>query len=412
MTQVDYPRELVGAGYEDFWSFTGRYRAVKGSRASKKSKTMALWLIIHMMRYPMANALVVRKVYRTLKDSCFAELLWAVERLGVAQDWQWKISPLELTYAPTGQKIYFRGLDDAQKTASIAVQSGALCWLWVEEAYEIMKEEDFAMLDESIRGELPDGLFKQVTLTFNPWSERHWLKKRFFDEPHADVLAKTVTYMGNEWLDAADKAFFEAMRVNNPRRYRVAGLGDWGIAEGLIYENWQEFAFEPDTPQLLRAAPVFGLDFGYTHDPSALFCGLADTHAMQLYVFDELYERALTNKMIYERILRMGYAKEKIRADSAEPKSIDELREMGLPRIRPARKGHDSVRNGIQRLQDYTILVHPKCVHFITEISAYTFRSDRFGNKLNEPEDKDNHLMDAMRYAMEEVAGAAVYSFR
>lgn len=165
--------EVVGKGYGTFWNFKGRYRVCKGSRASKKSKTTALNIIKRMMQYPEANTLVVRKVFRTLKDSCFTELKWAINRLGVSAYWEIKESPLEMTYLPTGQKIYFRGLDDPLKVTSITVEIGYLCWCWIEEAYEIMNEADFDMLDESIRGAIPEetGLFKQITLTFNPWNE-------------------------------------------------------------------------------------------------------------------------------------------------------------------------------------------------------------------------------------------------
>ena len=144
--------EVVGKGYGTFWNFKGRYRVCKGSRASKKSKTTALNIIKRMMQYPEANTLVVRKVFRTLKDSCFTELKWAINRLGVSAYWEIKESPLEMTYLPTGQKIYFRGLDDPLKVTSITVEIGYLCWCWIEEAYEIMNESDFDMLDESIRG--------------------------------------------------------------------------------------------------------------------------------------------------------------------------------------------------------------------------------------------------------------------
>lgn len=407
--------EVVGKGYKTFWNFKGRYRVVKGSRASKKSKTTALNIIKRMMQFPEANTLVVRKVYRTLKDSCFTELQWAIHRLGVDAHWEIKESPLELTYKPTGQKIYFRGLDDPLKVTSITVSVGFLCWMWIEEAYEISKEADFDMLDESIRGAIPEetGLFKQITLTFNPWNEHHWIKRRFYDAaPDPDILALTTNYLCNEWLDAADLKVFETMRVNNPRRYRVAGLGDWGIVDGLIYENWEEKAFSTD--EISRMAGVqsaFGLDFGYTNDPTALFCGLISTEQKTIWVFDELYERALTNKKIMEKITALGYAKERIKADSAEPKSIDELREAGLSHVKAARKGKDSVNNGIQYIQNYHIIIHPRCVNFITEISNYTWDEDKFGNKINQPIDDFNHLMDAMRYGLEDVLIGPAFSF-
>ena len=396
--------DIVGKGYGTFWRFKGRYRVVKGSRASKKSKTTALWYIVNMMKYPQANTLVVRKTFRTLKDSCFTELKWAVHRLKVDAWWEFKESPLEATYKPTGQKIYFRGLDDPLKVTSITVDVGVLCWAWLEEAYEVMKEDDFNILDESIRGGVPEGsgLFKQWTITFNPWNEHHWLKKRFFDAPpDPDTLALTTNYMCNEWLDAADIKVFDDMKKRNPRRYAVAGLGGWGIVDGLVYENWKEEAFDIDE---VRSRPgivsTFGLDFGYTNDPSTLFCGLLDLKEKCLFVFDEMYEKGLSNRKIADNIKEMGYGKERITADSAEPKSIDELKSLGL-RVKGAAKGKDSIKNGIQWIQDLEIIIHPRCVNFITEISNYTWDKDRFGTKLNVPIDDFNHLMDAMRYALE-----------
>jgi len=402
--------KLVGGGYGAFWRFRGRYRVCKGSRASKKSKTTALWYIYHMMKLPGANLLVIRKTERTLKTSCFTELKWAVHRLQVDHLWNFTVSPLEATYIPTGQKIYFRGLDDPLKITSITVDQGSLCWMWIEEAYEIMKEDDFNMLNESIRGGVEDGLFKQITITFNPWNEHHWMKKRFFDAPNSpDILAMTTNYLCNEWLDAADIRVFEEMKLRNPRRYAVAGLGGWGIVDGLVYENWKEEAFDLDE---VRKRPgmvsVFGMDFGYTNDPSTLFCGLLDKAKKQLFVFDEMYQKGMSNKAIADMVQEMGYAKERITADSAEPKSIDELKGYGL-RVKGARKGKDSIKNGIQWIQDLEIIIHPQCVNFLTEISNYTWDQDRFGNKLNVPIDDFNHLMDAMRYGLEQYIKANVW---
>ena len=241
------------------------------------------------MQYPEANTLVVRKVFRTLKESCFTELHAAINRLGVSAYWEIKESPLEMTYKPTGQKIYFRGLDDPLKVTSITVEIGYLCWCWIEEAYEIMNEADFDMLDESIRGAIPEetGLFKQITLTFNPWNEKHWIRKRFFGEitgkdaqgnptykfhdswisPDGQIYATTTNYLCNEWLDTADLKVFNTMKENNPRRYKVAGLGGWGIVDGLIYEKfWESFrdprdlhSFPPLLPDRESQVPSIGI---------------------------------------------------------------------------------------------------------------------------------------------------------
>ena len=397
-----YLPDYIGRGYKAFWNYKGRYRCVKGSRASKKSKTTALWYIYHLMKHHEANLLVVRKTFRTLKDSCFTELHWAAKRLQVEHLWEFTKNPLEATYTPTGQKIYFRGLDDPLKVTSVTVDTGCLCWMWIEEAYEIMNEADFDVLDESIRGEVPEGLFKQITLTFNPWNEHHWLKKRFFDSPDDNTLALTTNYMCNEWLDAADIKVFEDMKKRNPRRYAVAGLGGWGIVDGLVYENWTEAAFELSSIKNPQVA--FGLDFGYSVDATAFVVAYIDQDEKKIYIYDELYRTKMSNKMIYEEIERMGYAKERIIADSAEPKSIDELRGLGLRRIEAAKKGKDSINNGIQFIQNFEIIIHPGCTTFLTEISNNTGDKDKFGNQINKPIDDFNHCLDALRYGCERYA--------
>ena len=399
--------EAVGGGYGAFWRFKGRFRVCKGSRASKKSKTTALNTIVRMMKYPLANTLVVRKTYRSLKDSCFSELKWAIHRLGVDSYWSVKESPLEMTYIPTGQKILFRGLDDPLKVTSITVDVGALCWLWIEEAYEIEREADFDMINESIRGAVPEGLFKQVTLTLNPWSDTHWIKARFFDKSEPNTLAITTNYMCNEWLDATDKQMFEQMRLNNPRRYAVAGLGEWGVTDGLVFENWVVESFDVsnicDTDDW-KYRHIFGLDYGYTNDPTAFIAAVINPTDKLLYIYDEFYETKLLNSVIAERIKSKGYGKERIVADSAEPKSNDDLRRMGL-RIADSVKGADSIRAGINYIQEYKIIVHPNCKNTIAELSTYAWDKDKQGKPTGKPIDKDNHLMDALRYAIQSASG-------
>lgn len=395
-----YLPDIVGKGYASFWKSRVRYLVVKGSRASKKSKTTALRFIYNLMKYDKSNLLVIRKTYRTLKDSCWTDLKWATQRLEVADKWDFKLSPLEATYLPTGQKILFRGLDDPLKVTSITVEYGYLCWAWLEEAYEVMDESDFDVIDESIRGEIPLNLWKQWVITFNPWNDRHWLKSRFFDaKDDPDILALTTNYKCNEWLDKSDLDLFERMKKNNPRRYQVAGLGHWGVVEGLVYEN-VEYEYDFSLNQVLNCDTVCGLDFGYTNDPTAFFIGFIDTENKNLYVWDEIYKKGMSNRMIYDAIVSAGYGKEKITCDSAEPKSIDELKGYGL-RARKALKGKDSINHGIQFIQNYKILIHPRCVNFRTEIQNYAWAKDKFGVQINEPIDDFNHLMDAMRYAVE-----------
>lgn len=387
--------ETVGGGYDEFWHCTARYRVLKGGKGSKKSATTALNLIYRLMKYSGANLLVVRRVMNTHRDSTFAQLKWAQQKLGVADLWQNTVSPMEMTFLPTGQKILFRGFDDVLKLASTTVPVGVLNFVWVEEAFEIGEEADFEKLDLSVpRGAVPAPLFKQTTLTFNPWSANHWLKKRFFDVPHKDVAIFSTNYLVNEFLDEVDRSVFERMKQQNRRRYEVAGLGNWGVAEGLVYENW-----EIGCPEILPGEEdcwrdFFGLDYGYTNDPTAFIAFKVNPVRRELYIYDEFYRKRMLNRDIAAEIRARGFAKERIRADCAEPKSNEDLRRMGISRILPSVKGPDSILNGIDRISEYKIFVDPKCRHSMEELSAYVYEP---GTRY--PKDSDNHLMDALRYA-------------
>ena len=395
--------QIVGKGYATYWNYKGRYRVVKGGRGSKKSTTTALWIIYNMMKYPLANTLIIRRVFNTHKDSTYTQLKWASNVLKVSHLWKFSKSPLEATYIPTGQKILFRGLDDPMSITSITVEHGHLCWCWFEEAFQIMNEDDFNKVDMSIRGELPKGYFKQITLSFNPWSEKHWLKKRFFDTKDEDVLAITTNYTCNEFLGEDDKKLFEKMKLNNPRRYNIEGLGNWGIAEGLVYSNFEELDFNvEDIKKRPNVKSAFGLDFGYTNDPTAFIASLIDLDNMEIFIFDEHYQKAMSNKMIADMIKYKGYAKERIVGDSSEPKSIDDIKRQGVYRLKGARKGKDSILNGIQYIQDFKIYVHPKCENTLIELSNYVWDTKE-GNVINKPIDDYNHLMDALRYSLEDI---------
>ena len=404
--------DIIGKGYGKFWKFKGRYRVVKGGRGSKKSCTTALWLIYNIMKMPLANALVVRKFYNTHRDSTFAQLKWAINRLGVGHLWKTTMNPLEMIYMPTGQKILFRGFDDPQSITSITVERGYLCWCWVEEAFQITDEGEFNKLDMSIRGELPTGYFKQITLTFNPWSENIWIKKRFFDaEPDEDIFVDTTNYLCNEFLGEDDIRVFNKMKEKQPRRYSIEGLGNWGIAEGLIFNNWRVESFNEfdimaieDRHGMPVYQKLFGLDWGFTAPTGVIFC-LASEKEKKIYIPREYYKLGVTNIQLVKDLKELHWDKELIKADSAEPKSIEEVRQLGLTRIRPAKKGPDSVRAGILKLQDYEIIVHPRCEHTIIELNNYVWDTNTDGKIINDPIDDYNHLMDPLRYACENLGG-------
>lgn len=403
-------QETVGKNYVDFWNTKKRYRVCKGSRGSKKSKTTALNMIYRLLEYPESNGLCVRRYGNTLRDSVYSDLKWAIHKLGVDAYFECTVSPMQIVRKSTGQKILFRGLDDGLKITSISVDKGVLCWVWIEEAYEISNEDDFNKLDMSIRGEVPEGYFKQITFTFNPWSATSWLKKRFFDEPDDDTFTKTTTWQCNEWLDDADRKIFLKMKDQNPRRYRIEGDGDWGIAEGLIYTKVRIEEFDIDTVRKIpNIKSAFNLDFGFT-DPNAFVCEMVDNTNQIIYVFDEWYKTGVTNKIIAQQIKDMGYGGQKIICDSAEPKSIAELQEEGI-QAEPSRKGKDSVNHGIQLIQNYTIIVHPKCVEFSKEIQNYCWAKDKDGKPTDKPDHEFSHGPDSMRYGVAKLLIPDAFSF-
>ena len=396
--------EIVGGGYDDFWSSKKRYRVLKGGKASKKSATTALNFIFRLMKEKETNLLVVRQVMNTHRDSTYAQLKWAQERLGVEHLWHNTVSPLEMVYKPTGQKIIFRGFDDVLKLASTTVSKGYLNFVWIEEAFEISNEADFDKLDLSVpRGKIPPPLYKQTTITFNPWSEGHWLKKRFFDTKAENTDVFSTNYLINEFLDDTDRLVFERMKKTNRRKYEVAGLGNWGISEGLVFENWSVGKIEIPKNDLYKWKSFFGLDYGYTNDPTAFVAFMVNPVEKEVYIYKEFYQKRMLNCHIAEKIKELGFSKERIRADCAEPKSNDDLRRLGIGRITPSLKGRDSILNGIAAINEYKITVHPDCTNMIRELSSYVYDDKAGENGLRYPKDCDNHLCDALRYAFADV---------
>lgn len=419
--------DLVGKEYKKIMECCKRYLVIKGSRASKKSKNIALRWVMLLYRFPLANLLVVRKYGALLKQSCRADLIWAIKRLGVEQDWNIPKGEMTLTRKSTGQVILFRGAMDPDGIASITVENGVLNFCWVEEAYQLDKEEDFNMIDESIRGEVPEGYFKQIVVTFNPWHESHWLRGRFYvkhdgEELEDDVkyiegkqkssslvLALTRNYTCNEWLDEADRANFERMKIEQPARYKVAGEGDWGVSGSTIYTNWEirdfnwkSLFYEKD---IITGKPKYehriGLDFGYSHNTAGVRL-LVDRPERTIYVCEELYETRLSTDEIFYRLRELDWSREPIHADSEDPKTIRDLNKLGCGRIFGVKKEPGSVTSGIQELRGYRIVIHPTCENFQVEISHYAFEQDAKGKELPKPQKEWDHLMDAMRYAMKD----------
>lgn len=395
-------RETIGGSYDDVMAWKGRYIAIIGSRASKKSYTIAYRIIFGMMAMPYANTLIVRKTSNSNKQSTYAQIAKCIHSLGLENYWEFKESTLDIRYKPTGQVILFRGLDDPYKLSSIQVVHGVLCWCWFEEAYQIPTEAVFDKVDQSIRGEMPKGYSPQIILTLNPWNKNHWIKRRFFDNPDSETLAKQVNYKMNEFLSEADHKFFEDMRIRSPRTYQVAGLGNWGVSEGIIYTDWEERDFDIAEVKSRKSIKLlYGMDFGYSNDPNALICSAVDVENRILYVYDEWFELKLTNIDIAEGLRKRGYDRERIVCDSARPDQIAELRmKCGIDGAFPCIKGTDSLDFGIQLIQQYHVIIHPRCENLITEFEIYAYDTDNQGNLTSKPIDCYNHGCDALRYSL------------
>ena len=405
MTDIQIPlSKYLGKGYNRFHHSRNFYRVVKGGRGSKKSKSTALDYIYKMLKYPWANLLVVRRFSNTNKQSTYTDLKWAANRMKVSHLFKFNESLPEITVKKTGQKILFRGLDDPLKITSITVDNGLLAWLWLEEAYQVENKDKFDTLVESIRGSVDDkNFFKQITVTFNPWSERHWLKSAFFDEETRfnDVFADTTTYRDNEWLDQQDIDRYEDLWRTNPRRAAVVANGDWGVAEGLVFENYTIKDFDIMATIKRVGETTAGLDFGFTHDATTFPRLAVDLDNKELWIYAEHYEHAMTTDDIYNMIVEADMKNAWITADSAEQRLIAELRAKGISRITPSVKGAGSINAGIDFMKQFKIYIHPSCVKTIEEFDTYIYKQDKDGKWLNEPIDANNHIIDAVRYSLE-----------
>lgn len=423
------PIKRYGKGYARILNCKKRYLVIKGGVASKKSWNIAERWIELLTQYEESNLLVVRRWAVLNQISTYSELKKAIKRMHLDGLWQTLKSPLEIRNKKTGQKILFRGCDDPDSLASITVDTGYLNFVWVEEAFQIERKEMFDRIDDRVRGKLPYGYFAQIVLTFNPWNEKHWLNDTFFKLQAADKLdesqvkyrqgqqietsnrlAITTNYRLNEFLDETDIRRFEDMKINQPQRYQVAGLGHWGIIGSVVYANWTVQDFEWKTLFYERrpgGKPRYehrvGLDFGFSAS-FAVVGLLVDKEKKIIYVYDEIYEQRITDD---ERLLLLknhNWLKEPVHCDSNVPEELHELKKKGAFRFFGVKKGPGSVTSGIQKIRGYTIIVHPKCENFIIEISHYQFKQDQFGKELPEPKKEFDHLMDAFRYAMTDEA--------
>lgn len=381
-------RLFVPAYFPHLFDYANRYEVYYGGAGSGKSHFIAQKILVKCCR-EKRKILVIRKVAATLKDSVWQVIIDLLTQWQLIQYCKINLTTLTITM-PNGSILLFKGLDDSEKIKSIA----GITDIWIEEATELT-EDDFTQLDLRLRAKAP---YLQLLLSFNPISKTNWCYKHWFEQTQPNTIIIRTTYKDNPFLSEDYIRALEQMANTDPVYYRIYALGEFASLNKLIYNNWEISEAEPP-----RDAPlIVGLDYGYASDPTALIVGQVDEQNRIIYITDEHYERGMLNNQIADLLKYKGLHKSIIVADCAEPKSIEEMRRAGITRIRPSTKGQGSISYGIQKLQQYKILVDPKCANTITELQNYSYRKDKqSGEYTNEPIDDYNHLMDALRYAIQ-----------
>ena len=382
---------------------TKRYIVMNGSAGSGKSVDTAMNYILRLMQDKGRNLVCIRKADITNRDSTYAELTGAIYRIFGEQAegyWDIKQSPLQITCKANGNKIIFRGVNDEkqrEKLKSITFQKGKLTDVWIEEATEIT-QADFEIIDDRLRGELPEGQFYQIRMTFNPVNKNHWIKKQFFDYKDADTLTHHSTYLTNRFIDDAYKRRMERRKQVDPEGYRIYGLGEWGEIGGLILSNYiiEEF----DTSQGNFDYVVNAQDFGFNHANCVGEVGFKDG---ELYLCKELYVFEKDTAEIIQLADKMGFNRSlTMWCDSAEPDRIKMWRKAGYKAL-PVKKEPNSVKAQIDHLKQHRIHIHPSCINTIKEIQQWKWRKDeKTGEYLDEPVPFQDDAMAMLRYSIEQ----------
>ena len=389
-------------GFKEVDQSRKRYIVMKGSAGSGKSVDTAQNYILRLMSDPGRNLVAMRKSDITNRDSTFAELTGAIYRMfGDKAERYWKIntSPLQITCRHNGNKIIFRGMNDdkqREKLKSITFQKGKLTDVWLEEATEFT-QADLEIIDDRLRGELPDGQFYQIRMTFNPVNKSHWIKKVFFDIPDPNVLTHHSTYLGNRFIDDAYKARMERRKIVDPEGYMIYGLGEWGEIGGLILHNWEVKEISQNLQDYDDIS--IGQDFGFNHANAILLLGWKDDN---VYVLDEIYVHEKDTAEIITEAVRADIPRRKqMWCDSAEPDRIKMWKDAGFRAVAVS-KEKNSVKAQIDWLKQRIIFVHPHCVNTIKEMQQWKWKKDeRSGEYLDEPVPIMDDAMAALRYGVD-----------
>lgn len=395
---------IAPAFYGLYWDVTDcrhTHYWLKGGRGSTKSSFTSVMIVLGMMQDAEANAVVVRKVGLYLKDSVYEQLVWAIDKLGVSALWHCKLSPLELVYIPTGQRILFRGADKPKKLKSTKVHKGYIRYVWYEECDEFNGIEEIRTINQSL---LRGGSRFTVFYTYNPpKSQRSWVNAEVLTE-QTDKLVHHSTYLSvpEEWLGEQFIIEAEHLRDTKPEMYAHEYMGEVTGTGGTVFPNVDIRRITDDEKAAFDRIRR-GVDFGYAADPFVYVVCHYDKKHKRLYIFDEIYKQGLSNARAAELIKAKGAYEQAVICDSAEPKSIAELRSYGL-RVRGAKKGPDSVEYGIKFLQSLEEIVidNARCPNAAEEFLNYELEPDGNDGFKDGYPDKNNHAIDAVRYAMED----------
>ena len=376
--------------------FSTRFIVFYGGAGSGKSFFCAQRLIYKALK-SRRKILVLRKVNRTTKASTFQLLLDVLSQFNILN--YCKVNRTDFTIElPNGSMFLCMGLDDPEKIKSITGLTDA----WLEEATEFTLD-DFSQVNLRVRD--PNAENQEISLSFNPVSKSNWCYLQFFAEnPELEEFRKTVRVVHTNYLDNPHlpQDYIDAllmMKATNEVYYKIYALGEFGSLDKLVYNNWQKMDFDPAN---IKGQLLCGLDFGYTNDPTAFVSSYLVENERRIYVFKEWGGTGYLNDAIADQIREMGFAKSIIIADSAEQKSIEEIRRKGIQRIKPCVKGQGSILQGIQKLQQYELIIHPSCVNIIEELENYSWKKDKATNEyINEPVDAYNHYLDSLRYSLQ-----------
>lgn len=395
------PQNLyVNDTYIPYLNKDTRTQIFYGGSSSGKSYFLSQRTVMDVIKG--RNFLVLRNVAGTLRNSVYNQIVKTIIDMELTSEFIITKVDMTITCRRNNKQILFAGLDDVEKLKSITPIDGVLTDIWIEEATETAYES-YKQLTKRLRGKSKENFTKRVTLSFNPIVKEHWIYREFFGKwednktsyEDDQLCILKSTYKDNQFL--TDDDIYALENEKDKYFYEVYTLGNWGVLGKVIFRNWR---VEDLSEQIPRFDNIYnGLDFGFSSDPDALIRVNVDMTRKRLYIFDEIYKSGMHNDELAEK-LKNKIGNQYVTCDSAEPKSIDDLNRKGI-RALPAVKGADSINYGIRFLQGFEIIIDVRCQNFKNEIQTYHWAEDKYGNTLRKPVGGNDHLLDALRYAVE-----------